>query len=60
MKKNHKTKFSFKIDKKDLIRFSKMPVESRLKWLEETQKFLSSIKDHKIKNRWKIFHQKAS
>jgi hypothetical protein len=45
--------FGLKLDKERLFEYSKMPIVSRLNWLEEANKFLHSVTDPKIKESWR-------
>lgn len=47
-------KFSFEIDKKRLIEFSKMPIAARLNWLEEANRFINSAGGKAIRKRWEL------
>ncbi|MFH1710024.1 MAG: hypothetical protein ABH860_02990 [bacterium] len=44
--------FSFEMDKKRLIEFSKMPIVARLNWLEEANQFINSVGGRAIRKRW--------
>lgn len=48
-------RFSFTIDRARLFEFAKMPVIARLEWLEETNRFLASITNRKLKKLWAAF-----
>jgi len=54
-KRRKALKFSFTIDHARLFEFAKMPVIARLKWLEETNRFLASITNRKLKKLWLPF-----
>jgi len=45
-------KYSFKIERKRLLEFSKMPIAARLKWLEEALLFTAGINNGKILKNW--------
>jgi hypothetical protein len=47
-------KFSFEIDKKRLIEFSKMTIAARLNWLEEANRFINSVSGGSIRKRWEL------
>ncbi|NQU17486.1 MAG: hypothetical protein HQ564_05405 [Candidatus Saganbacteria bacterium] len=47
-----KTNYSFKIERKRLLEFSKMPIAARLKWLEEALRFAASINKGKTLRNW--------
>jgi len=57
MRKSKRNKFSFKIESKRLADFSKMDIMSRMKWLDETNRFISSIKDKSLKSRIRSFKE---
>jgi hypothetical protein len=44
--------FSFEMDKKRLVEFSKMPIVARLNWLEEANRFISSVGGRALRKRW--------
>jgi len=46
--------FSFEIDKKRLIEFSKMSIVARLNWLEEANRFISSVGGRSLRKRWNL------
>jgi hypothetical protein len=46
--------FSFEIDKKRLIEFSKMPIVARLNWLEEANRFINSVGGRALRKRWDL------
>jgi len=46
--------YGLKLDKERLIEFSRMPIVSRLEWLEEANGFLNSITDPECKKRWQL------
>lgn len=54
-KRKKAIKFNFTIDRARLFEFAKMPVIARLKWLEETNAFLASITNRKLKKLWLAF-----
>ena len=47
-------KFSFEIDRKRLIEFSKMTIAARLNWLEDANKFINSLSGKNIRKRWEL------
>ena len=57
MRKSKKNKYSFKIDSERLVDFSKINVTSRLKWLEETNRFMDIIKDKDIRDKIRSFKE---
>jgi len=57
MRKSKKNNYSFKIDSERLVDFSKINVTSRLKWLEETNRFMNIIKDKDIRDKIRSFKE---